>query len=103
MHGAKEAVWLQQFLEQIHFPPSSPTDMYMDNQSVIAISKNPEFHDHTKHINVHHHFLQKKVEDKQINLEYIPTNNQIANVLTKGLSCKKHNKFTMGMGVCHPN
>jgi Reverse transcriptase (RNA-dependent DNA polymerase) len=102
-HGAKEAVWLRQFLEQIHFPPSSPTDMYMDNQSAIAIAKNPEFHDRTKHIDVCHHFLRKKVEDKQINLEYIPTNDQIADVLTKGLSREKHDKFMMGMGVHRPN
>ena len=61
-HGAKEAIWLRQFLEQIHFPPSSPTILHIDNQSAIVIAKNPEFHDRTKHIDIRHHFLRKTQE-----------------------------------------
>jgi hypothetical protein len=102
-HSAKEAVWLRQFLEQIHFCPTAPTNIHINNQSAITIAKNPEFHDHTKHINICHHFLCKKVEEKQINLKYVSTNTQVTDILTKGLSCKKHDRFTTGMGVCHPN
>jgi hypothetical protein len=102
-HSAKEVVQLRQFLEQIHFCPTTPTNIHIDNQSAIAIAKNPEFHNHTKHIDIHHHFLHKKVEEKQINLEYISTNTQVADVLTKTLSREKHDRFTTGMGVRRPN
>jgi hypothetical protein len=71
----------------------------MDNQSAMKIAKNPQFHDQTKHIKVQYHFLYQKVEDKEIKLEYTPTAEQVANVMTKGLTGDKHLKFTREMGV----
>ena len=71
----------------------------MDNQSAMTIAKNPQFHEHTKHINVKYHFLHNKVEEEEIQLEYIPTGDQVADVFTKGLSRKKHVQFAKEMGL----
>jgi hypothetical protein len=57
----------------------------MDNQSAIAIARNPEFHDRSKHIEIQHHFLQQKVDEEELNLEYVPTGDQVADISTKGL------------------
>jgi hypothetical protein len=56
-HTAKEAVWLRQLLSELGLDTSSPTILHIDNQSTIAIAKNPEFHDRMKHIDVRYHFL----------------------------------------------
>src|SRR6266851_1057801 len=56
-HAAKEAIWLRQLLTELGQDMSSPTVLHIDNQSAIAIAWNPEFHDHTKHIDIHYHFL----------------------------------------------
>ena len=58
---------------ELGLPDDDPTVLHMDNQSTMAIAKNPQFHDQTKHIEVRHHFLRRKVEDGEIELEYIPT------------------------------
>ena len=71
----------------------------MDNQSAIAIAKNPQFHDRTKHIEVRHHFLRHKVEEEEMELEYIPMNEQVADALTKGLNREKHMRFMKEMGL----
>ena len=71
----------------------------MDNQSAIAIAKNPQFHNRTKHIEVRHHFLHHKVEEEEMQLEYIPTNEQVADTLTKGLNQEKHMRFMKEMGL----
>ena len=74
----------------------------MDNQSAMAIAKNPQFHDRTKHIEVQHHFLWHKVKEEEILLEYVLTNDQVADILTKALNREKHTKFAKEMGLHRP-
>jgi len=59
MHASKEAIWIQSFLHDIHFPLSNPTMLLVDNQGAIALASNPTFHMQTKHTGVHHHFICK--------------------------------------------
>jgi len=58
-HASKEAIWIQQFLHNIHFPLSDPTMLLINNQGAIALASNPTFHTQMKHIGVHHHFIHK--------------------------------------------
>ena len=100
-HATKEAVWLRQLLFELGLDTSSPIILHVDNQSAIAIAKNPEFHNHTKHIDIHYHFLRQVVEDGTVELQYTPTGDQVADALTKGLPPASFNKFQDAMGVCH--
>ncbi len=102
-HAAKEAIWLRQLLSELGLDVSSHTVLCIDNQSAIAIARNLEFHDHTKHIDVHYHFLRQVVKDKSIELSYTPTGDQVADILTKDLPPVSHNKFKEAMGICCPN
>ena len=74
----------------------------MDNQSAIAIAKNPQFHNWTKHIKVRHHFIRDEVEQGELELEYIPTGEEVADAMTKVLNQEKHSTFVREMGVHHP-
>jgi hypothetical protein len=102
-HAAKEAVWLMQLLTDLGLVFDSPTPLFIDNQSAITIAQNPEFHDRTKHIDVCYHFLQQKVDGGEIKLKYIPTGDQVADVLTMGLAREKHEHFSEVMGLRHTN
>jgi len=51
-HAAKEAIWLRCLLTKLGLEFTTLTHLYIDNQSTIAITKNPKFHDHTKHIEI---------------------------------------------------
>jgi hypothetical protein len=52
-----------------------------------------------KHIAIHYHFIQEKVDAREIELEYVPTNAQVADALMKALSREKHEQFIGGMGI----
>ena len=98
--AVKEALWLQRlFGELTNTTPA--VHIRVDNQGAIALSKNPKFHARTKHIDIQHHFVREVLEaDRGIQLEYCPTEEMVADVLTKGLARVKHEKFTKMMGVC---
>jgi hypothetical protein len=102
-HATKEAIWLRQLLSELGLDMSSPTALHIDNQSAIAITRNLEFHNHTKHIDVRYYFLRQVVEDKLIKLEYIPTGDQVADALTKGLPPASYSTFREEMGIHYPN
>ena len=98
-HAAKEVVWLRRLLLELKQKVEGPTILAMDNQSAITIARNPEFHDHSKHIEIRHHFLRQKIEEGELGLEYTPTGDQVADILTKGLVREKHDRFAEAMGV----
>ena len=70
-----------------------------DNKSAIQLAKNQTYHGRTKHIEVHNHLVREKVERGVLVVEYCPTEEQVADVLTKGLSKEKHEQFTSTMGL----
>ena len=95
--ATKEAVWLRLLLSEIGQLKAGPTTLLIDNQSAIARAKNPVCHSRTKHVAVQHHFIREKVESGEVKAEYIPTGDQVADVLTKALAREKHEKFTKGL------
>ena len=95
----KEAVWLRRLLSDLEQDLAEPMTIHVDNQSSIALAHNPEFHDRMKHIDIRHHFLREKVENNEISLEYLPMNEQPADLLTKGLTRNKHKTFTQKIGL----
>ena len=76
-----------------------PQIILADNQGAIKLSKNPQHHNRTKHINVRYHFIRKSCQDGLIELAYIPTSEMVADILTKALSQDKHEKHMRGMGL----
>ena len=64
--------------------------LYEDNQSTIAMAKNPQFHGRAKHIEIKHHFVRDQVTRRTNKLQYCPSYEMIADMLTKGLSRDSH-------------
>lgn len=64
-----------------------------DNQGSIALAHNPVFYSKTKHINIQHHYIRNEVAAQRIQLSYIPTDEMIANGLTKALTHVKFHCF----------
>ena len=88
--AVKEAVWWRSFLRGMGHRLSSPTTVYSDNQGSIALSKNPDSHRRTKHIDVKFHLLREHSDKGTIAMKYIGTNEMPADILTKGLPPAKH-------------
>jgi len=73
--------------------------LYVNNQSCIKIAKNPVFHTITKHIEVYYHFICEKVILGQVEIMYVVTSDQLANILTKSLVKTKFQNFRDRIGV----
>jgi transposase InsO family protein len=97
--AAREAVYWRMFLTALGFDVSQPTLIMSDNQGSIALSKNPEHHERTKHIDVRHHYLREQVESKTIKLDYISTDQMVADALTKPLARDRHRMLAKEMGL----
>jgi hypothetical protein len=98
-HATKEAVWLSRLLHEIDGKDHTPMLLNVDNQSCIALAKNPVHHARTKHIDVQHHFIREMVETGAVRVEYCPTKEMTADVLTKPVPKEKHNWCTSQLGV----
>lgn len=81
--ATKTALWLKQLLVELHLEVT-PT-ILIDNQSAIRLIKNPEFHKRTKHIDVRYHFIREKFDNREIDLGYVPSEVQEADLFTKPL------------------
>jgi hypothetical protein len=79
-----EALWMRSWMKEIFNKDLSIT-MYCDNQSAIALSKNDTFHQRTKHIDIKYHFIRENVANGFIKIVYVPTKEQLADILTKHL------------------
>jgi hypothetical protein len=75
------------------------TVIYCDNQSCLKLTENPVFHDRSKHIEMKYHFIRDLVQKGAIKLQYIRTEEQIADILTKPLSFGKFVQFRDKLGV----
>ena len=98
-HVAKEAIWLCSFIGQLFAPFTEAITLHSDNQSAIALTKDHQYHAQTKHINIRFHFIRWVVEDKKIQLIYCPTEDMVADVLTKVLPSPKVKHFASALGL----
>lgn len=73
--------------------------LWCDNQSTIAVAKNPSYHGRTKHIDMRFHFIRSLVTEGSITLKHCNIGDQLADVFTKPLPAEKHQKMRAQLGV----
>jgi hypothetical protein len=97
MQAAKEAIWLRSLLGEVFGKFRSPTTLYGDNQSAIALSRDHQYHARTKHIDIHFHFIRWIVAEGEIKLVYCLTEDMVADTLTKALPSPKVKFFASAL------
>jgi hypothetical protein len=70
-----------------------------DNQSCIEMTENPVFHDKSKHIEIRYHYIHDMMQRGALKLQYINTDEQVADMLTKALSRIKFEYFRDKLGI----
>ncbi|CDO70350.1 hypothetical protein BN946_scf184755.g4 [Trametes cinnabarina] len=98
-HAAKEALWLRSLIGQVFAPFVDPITLHSDNQSAIALARDNQYHARTKHIDIRYHFIRWVIEDKKIRLIYCPTEDMVADALTKALPSPKVKHFAAALGL----
>jgi hypothetical protein len=83
--ATQEAIHVRRLLADMGMVQQVPTIIYEDNQGCIALTANPVDHKRTKHINIRFHFTRERIESGEIVVEYVATEHQLADLLTKPL------------------
>ena len=102
--ATKEAIWLRTLLKELlgglnTTDQIAATIIYGDNQGAIAMAKNPQYHSRTKHIAIQEHFVREKTASGEVEMNYIPTDKQVADGLTKALPKDRFQLFRKALGV----
>ncbi|GJX23455.1 hypothetical protein Tco_0227900 [Tanacetum coccineum] len=73
--------------------------IFCDNTSAIAISNNPVLHSRTKHIDIRYHFIKDHILKGDIELHFIPTEYQLADIFTKPLDEPTFTRLKVELGM----
>jgi hypothetical protein len=100
---ANHAIWLNRLLVDLGQEQSSPTELYCDNKSVIAVAQNQVQHGKTKHINVKFHSIRDAEKNLLIKIHYYLTDIQLADIMTKALPRSRLEFLRMKLGLSKAN
>jgi hypothetical protein len=96
---AKQALWLRTLLSELIATQPRTVTLFVDNNSAIALMKNPVFHGHSKHIDIKYHFIRECVERGKILVKRVCTTEQKADALIKPLPVVKLGVMRHLLGV----
>eukprot|EP00253_Pinus_taeda_P012207 PITA_12207 len=94
-----QLLWMMQTLQDYQITCTPPISILCDNTSVINISKNPVMHSKIKHIPIKYHFLREQVLEQKVKLEYVPSKEQVADILSKPLPRETFEYLRQKLGV----
>lgn len=97
--AACQGVWLSQLLGEVNQEEPDAFKLLIDNKSAIALSKNPVFHERSKHIATRYHYIRERVGDGSVHVEFVRTEGQIADILTKALGRTRFQELRSRIGV----
>ncbi|GJR90752.1 hypothetical protein Tco_0214763 [Tanacetum coccineum] len=92
-----QVLWMQNQLLDYGFNFMN-TEIHIDNESTICIVRNPVLHSKTKHIQIRHHFIRDCYEQRLINVVKVHTDDNVADLLTKGFDLARFNFLVVTIG-----
>jgi hypothetical protein len=100
----QEVIWIKRLLNEISSDYlKQGIIVYQDNKSAISLASNPTQHSRTKHINTKFHFVRDQVASGQVKIEYLCTEEMVADIFTKAVSRPKLNKHIKSLGIKYDN
>lgn len=96
--GCQNLLWVLKLLRQVHYNTSTVT-VHVDNQGTIETTRNGNHSERTKHIDIAYKYGRELVKEGIIDLQYCPTNNMTADILTKALGFEKFEWFRNSIGL----
>jgi len=97
--AAQESLWLSSLLSQLGSAPSSPPLLWCDNQSTVALTKDPVFSGRSKHIEARYFFIRELVQAGKLRAKHIPGIDNVADIFTKPLSHEDHSRLVAMLGL----
>ncbi|KAG3192199.1 hypothetical protein PC128_g10617 [Phytophthora cactorum] len=85
----QEVLWARAMLKDLGHGEVEATQVWEDNQGAIALASNAVYNARTKHVDIRHHFIRENVAKEVIKVDYVGTEDQLADMLMKGLGTKR--------------
>ncbi|KAF7762621.1 hypothetical protein Agabi119p4_9214 [Agaricus bisporus var. burnettii] len=99
IRATQQAIWLSKFMREVGLDQEKLINVFADNNGAIANTQNNKNHRRTKHIDVKHHFIKQKVMMGEVTFTYVPSAENLANILTKPLARNAVVRCCRGMGL----
>ncbi|GJV09181.1 retrotransposon protein, putative, ty1-copia subclass [Tanacetum coccineum] len=99
--AAMEAIWIRKFIYGLGVVPSidKPMDMYCDNTGAITIADEPGVQKGAKHFRIKYHFIRESIQEGDIRILKVHTDNNLADPFTKPMPCTKHVEHARSIGL----
>ena len=94
-----EALWICLFLTSLQLPVPTPFPLLCNNQSAIKLANSDTSSSRSKHINIHYHFIHKKIEDSMFKTSWIPMAEMTTDIFMKPLPFPAFSKHHSALGV----
>jgi hypothetical protein len=98
-NAAYECGWLQNLLQELDVRIDKATIVYCDNVSAVYLSENLVHHRRTKHVEIDIHFVRERVAAGDLRVIQVPTTQQYADIMTKGLPTSTFTEFRTSLGI----
>ena len=94
-----ELEWISNLLQDFHISPSLPFTMHCDNKANMHIAANSAFHERIKHLRIDCHYTRDKILEGFLQIAYVRSREQLADLMTKPLGELQHNLLTSMLGL----
>jgi histone deacetylase 1/2 len=98
-NATTEIMWIQTLLKEIGVKVRSAAKLWCDNLGAKYLSANPVFHARTKHIEVDYHFVRERVMRKLLQIDSVPTGDQVADCFTKAFTVRLLENFKRNLNL----
>jgi histone deacetylase 1/2 len=98
-NATAEIIWVQSLLAELGVKQKQSPCLWCDNLGATYLSANPVFHARTKHIEIDFHFVRERVANKQLNIRFIHSTDQVADGFTKALPVKNLREFRRNLNL----
>lgn len=100
--ATKEIIWLTRLYAETIGYDDIPI-LFVDNSAAVKLGQNPEYHRRTKHIALKHFFVREKVIERKLKIKQIPTQEQLADIMTKPLQPQRLKYLREKLGLQNIN
>ncbi|GJY70379.1 hypothetical protein Tco_0474082 [Tanacetum coccineum] len=99
--ASKEAIWMKNFIGDLGVVPivQDPIEIFCDNKSAVALTKEPKDHRKSKHIDRKYHFVRSKVKEGHVIVKEVRSKDNLANPFTKALAKSIHDEHARSIGL----
>jgi hypothetical protein len=98
-NGAAEAIWIESLLKELGVSRQRTPILWCDNLGATYLTANPVFHARTKHIEIDFHFVRERVASGALQVRFISSNDQLADVFTKPATRQMLDRFSNNLNL----